>query len=94
MRLIIRDTWFPVGTRITIGSGQDELVFVRCTFEGGEIAVDAAIEQPIFAACLFQGTRFSGQPLSARISHECQWCASVTEAAVSVGLDSGHVAPK
>lgn len=83
MRLIIRDTWFPVGTHIAIDSGQDELVFVRCTFEGGEIAVDAAIDRPIFVACLFQGTRFSGQPLSARISHECQWCAPVTEAAAS-----------
>ncbi len=94
MKLIIRDTWFPMGTRIAIGSGQDELVFVRCTFEGGEIAVDAAIDRPIFAACLFQGTRFTEQSLSARISRECQWSAPATEAAIHSGTDSGRILPQ
>jgi hypothetical protein len=94
MRLVIRDTWFPPGTRIDIEAGQDELIFVRCTFEGGEIAVDAAIDRLIFSACLFQGTRFSRQPLSARISHECHWHAPATEAAacvpVGVAMDDTH----
>jgi hypothetical protein len=94
MRLIVRDTWFPTGTCIAIGSGQDELVFVRCIFEGGEIAVDTAIDRPIFVACLFQGTRFSEQPLSARISRECQWSAAATEAAIHGGTDSGRFLPK
>lgn len=96
MRLVIRDTWFPSGTRIDIEAGQDELVFVRCTFEGGEIAVDAIVDRPIFLDCLFQGTRFSGQPLSARISHECHWCAPATEAATSVpvGIGANDVPPK
>lgn len=94
MRLIIRDAWFPLGTRIIIGSGQDELAFVRCTFEGGEIAVDIAVDRPIFTACLFQGTRFSQQALSPRISRECHWCVSPTEAAVPSGASLGHILPE
>ncbi|MGB5146922.1 MAG: hypothetical protein WBN86_07325 [Porticoccaceae bacterium] len=90
MKLVIRDTWFPSGTQIDIEAGQDELAFVRCTFEGGEIVVDAAVDRPIFLGCLFQGTRFSGQPLSARISRECHWCAPATEASASVPVGMGR----
>jgi hypothetical protein len=90
MRLVIRDTWFPAGTRILIDAGRDELAFVRCTFEGGHITVDETIDHPIFTACLFQGTHFDRQPLSERISRDCHWHAPATEAAAPPHAGSHH----
>jgi hypothetical protein len=81
MRIVVEDTWFPGRTRIRIGGGSDELTFVRCTFEGGEIHIEEEVDRPIFHLCLFQGTRFSGQPVSSRIAEACSWISPPTEAA-------------
>jgi hypothetical protein len=81
MKVVFEDAWFPCGTKIVISAGQDDLAFFRCTFEGGEIAVDPMVDRRIFALCLFHGTVFSGQSLSERIASECQWIAPATESA-------------
>jgi hypothetical protein len=81
MRMIIEDTWFPACTKIRIGLGADELSFRRCSFEGGEIFIETGVDRRIFSRCLFQHTRFSGQPLSDRIADSCHSAAVGTEAA-------------
>ena len=81
MRVVIRDTWFAAHTSIAIGGGADDLVFVRCTFEGGEIHIEDAVGRQVFVNCVFQGTKFSGQPLSQRIAVECSWVSAPTETA-------------
>jgi hypothetical protein len=83
MKVTIEDTWFPPGTRIRVGGGADELSFVRCTFEGGEIIIEPDVDQTIFLDCVFQHTRFSGEPLSERISVGCQKASVATEAAMT-----------
>jgi hypothetical protein len=79
MRAIIEDTWFPAGTRIRIGRGSDELLFVRCSFEGGEIVFEREVDQTIFSQCIFRGTRFIGQSLCDRIASACSAVAAQTE---------------
>ena len=79
MKVLIRDTWFPPKTRIAIGAGADELSFVRCTFVGGEIAIEHDVDRRIFSNCLFKGTVFSVQSLSERTSQGCRWIAPTTE---------------
>ena len=83
MRTVFEDTWFPSCTKIRIGRGTDELSFERCSFEGGEIFIEEDVDRSIFSHCLFQHTRFSGQPLSDRIATACHSTASGTEAAAS-----------
>ena len=83
MRLVIEDTWFPPGTKIRVGAGADELTFLRCTFEGGEIAVAPEIDRRIFLDCVFQHTRFTSQPLSDRISGGCRRAPVGSEAAAA-----------
>ena len=90
MRAIIEDTWFPAGTKIRIGGGADELLFVRCAFEGGEIEIEPEVDRTIFSQCVFRGTRFSGQSLSDRIAIACRLTAPGTEeAAESSGSRAG-----
>jgi hypothetical protein len=79
MRTIIEDTWFPAGTRIRIGQGSDELLFVRCSFEGGEILIEHEVDRTIFAQCIFRDTRFSGQSLCDRIASACCTVPAQTE---------------
>ena len=79
MRAIIEDTWFPASTRLRIGEGADELLFLRCSFEGGEIFVEHAIDRTIFSHCVFRGTSFSGQSLSERIAAACRSAPAETE---------------
>jgi hypothetical protein len=79
MKTVFEDMWFPAGTRIRIGAGSEELFFLRCSFVGGEIFVSGEIDRPIFSQCVFQGTSFSGQPLSERISLGCRECPPETE---------------
>jgi hypothetical protein len=83
MRIRIENTWFPAGTKIRIGRGADELVFLRCFFEGGEIFVEHDVDGEIFSQCVFQGTIFSGQPLSRRIATQCHSAPVETEAAAA-----------
>jgi hypothetical protein len=83
MRVVIEDTWFPPPTKIRVGHGGDELTFSRCTFEGGEIAIDPEVDRRIFLHCVFQHTRFTGQVLSERIAIGCQKGPVDTEAAAS-----------
>jgi hypothetical protein len=83
MKTIIEDTWFPAGAKIRIGLGTDELLFVRCTFEGGDIFVEPTVGDTVFSNCLFRGTKFSGQSLSERISIHCRSAASGTEEATA-----------
>lgn len=91
MRVIIEDTWFPASTRLRIGEGADELLFLRCSFEGGEIFVDHAINRTIFSQCVFRGTIFSGQSLSERISTECRTAqADTEETAPPIGSREGR----
>lgn len=79
MKAIIEDTWFPAGTRLRIGEGEDELLFLRCSFEGGEIFIERTINRTIFSQCVFRGTTFSGQSLSERISAACRTAPAETE---------------
>lgn len=79
MRAIIEDTWFPAGTRIRIGGGADELLFLRCSFEGGEIFVGHEVDRMIFSQCIFRGTSFSGQRLTERIAVACHTALPGTE---------------
>ncbi|PPQ36096.1 hypothetical protein [Rhodopila globiformis] len=79
MRAIIEDTWFPAGTRIRIGQGSDELLFIRCSFEGGEIVFEREVDRTIFSQCIFRGTRFIGQTLCDRIASACSAVAGETE---------------
>jgi hypothetical protein len=81
MRIVIEDTWFPACMKIRIGPGADELSFRRCSFEGGEIFIEESVDRAIFADCVFQHTRFSGQPLSERIATRCRSAVVATEAA-------------
>jgi hypothetical protein len=81
MKTVIEDTWFPAGAKIRVGKGADELSFLRCTFEGGEIFIEPNVEGTIFLHCVFQHTRFSGQPLSERIALGCHNAFVDTEAA-------------
>jgi hypothetical protein len=81
MRTVIEETWFAAGTNIRVGKGADELSFRRCTFEGGEIFVEPNVDTTIFIQCVFQHTRFSGQPLSERIAVGCRTAIVDTEAA-------------
>jgi len=87
MKTIIEDTWFPAGTRIRIGGGPDELLFLRCSFEGGEIFIGHEVDRTIFSRCVFRGTSFSGQSLSERIAIACHSVPPETEeAAAASGL--------
>ncbi|HET8997900.1 MAG TPA: hypothetical protein VFN42_14620 [Acetobacteraceae bacterium] len=79
MKTIIEDTRFPAATRIRIGGGPDELMFVRCSFEGGEIVIEREVDRTVFSQCVFRGTRFSGQSLSNRIADTCHTVLSYTE---------------
>ncbi len=81
MRIIIEDTWFPAGTKIRVGPGADELSFLRCTFEAGEIFIEPEVDRRIFLHCVFQHTYFSGQPLSERIAVGCHSAFVDTETA-------------
>ena len=72
MKLAVRDTWIRHG-EVDIGCGDDRLVFERCIFMGGTVHVDPEIDNKIFVACLFQGTRFTAQSLSSRIAADCHW---------------------
>ena len=91
MRAIIEDTWFPAGARLRIGEGGDELLFLRCSFEGGEIFVEHAIHRTIFSQCVFRGTSFSGQSLSERIAVACRSAPAETEeTAAPVGPRAGR----
>ena len=83
MKIRIEDTWFPAGTKIRIGRGEDELVFLRCSFEGGEIFIERDVDRGIFSQCVFHGTNFSGQPLSERIASGCHCVPVGTEAAAT-----------
>lgn len=83
MKTIIEDTWFPAGTKIHIGPGLDDLVFLRCSFEGGEIFVAHDVNRTIFSHCVFHGTSFNGQPLSARIASGCHSALAETEMAAT-----------
>jgi hypothetical protein len=80
MKAIIEDTHFPAGTRIRISGGPDELLFVRCLFEGGEIFIGQEVDQMIFSQCVFRGTSFSGQSPSERIAIACHSARPDTEA--------------
>ena len=80
MRVVIEDSYFPAGTRIRIGRGSDALTFLRCTFEGGEIAIDPEVDQEIFRRCMFLQTHFPGQALSDRIAVDCSRPSVATEA--------------
>lgn len=88
MKITIEDTWFPAGTKIRVGGGADELAFLRCTFEGGDIFIELDVDRRIFLHCVFQHTRFSGQPLSERVAVGCRSASVATEAAAM-----GPVAP-
>lgn len=90
MRIRIENTWFPAGTKIRIGRGADELVFLRCSFEGGEIFVEHDVDGEIFSQCVFQGTSFSGQPLSGRIATQCHSAPAETEAVATGPVASRH----
>lgn len=83
MKTVIQDTWFSADTRIRISHGMDQLVFRRCSFEGGDIFVEHDVDQLIFSDCAFWGTNFSGQALSARIATGCHSTPGETEAAAS-----------
>jgi hypothetical protein len=89
MKVIIEDTWFPAGTKIRVSRGADELSFLRCTFEGGEIAIEPDVDRRIFLHCVFQHTRFTGQPLSELISVGCH-SASVNTEAAAMGPNARH----
>lgn len=90
MKVVIEDTWFPAGTRISVGGGADTLVFLRCSFEGGEIFVAHDVERTIFSRCVFHGTNFTGQPLSDRIGRECHSTPVTTESAATRAVASRH----
>lgn len=90
MKTVIEDTWFPSSTRIRIGTGADELSFVRCAFEGGDIFIEQNVDIRIFSQCTFHGTSFSGQPLSERIAVECHGVPAATEAAAKGPVRSQH----
>ena len=92
MKVVIEDTWFPAGTRISVGGGADTLVFLRCSFEGGEIFVEHDVDRTIFSQCVFHGTSFSGQPLSDRIAAGCHRAPVGTEAAAKGPAASRHAA--
>jgi hypothetical protein len=79
MRAVIENTRFPADTRIRIGAGADELSFVRCSFEGGEIQIERDVDRTVFSQCIFRGTRFSGQVLSDRIASACRTVLPQTE---------------
>jgi hypothetical protein len=79
MRTIIEDTTFPAGTHIRISGGIDELLFLRCSFEGGEILVEHEVDRIIFSQCFFRGTNFSEQSLSERIATACRRVPPETE---------------
>lgn len=90
MRAIIQDTWFPAGTNIRIGGGRDELLFLRCSFEGGEIFVGPEVDRMIFSQCVFRGTSFSGQTLTERIAIACHSAApEIEESAPGTGSREG-----
>jgi hypothetical protein len=48
------DAWFASHTVVDVGTGEDLLVFERCTFMGGTVHVDFEVDTQIFVACLFQ----------------------------------------
>jgi hypothetical protein len=79
MDLVIRDAMFCRHTVLDVKPGEDRLLFEHCTFTGGHVAVDAAIDHPIFASCTFEGTLFLGQPFSPRIASDCHWRPVSTE---------------
>lgn len=85
MKAIIEDTWFPAGTKIRINDGADELLFRRCSFDGGEIFIADEIKRMIFSRCVFRGTRFSGQSLTERIATACRSVSPATEETASEG---------
>ena len=87
MKITIEDTLFPPSTRIRVGGGADELSFVRCTFEGGEIFIEAEVDQRIFRDCVFQHTRFSGKALCEPLSTGCKNAFVGTEAAMSTPVE-------
>lgn len=79
MRTVIEDTWFPACTRIRIDVGADELLFLRCSFDGGEIFIGHGVDRTVFSRCVFRGTSFSGQSLSERIATACHCAPPETE---------------
>ncbi|HEY0183216.1 MAG TPA: hypothetical protein VGC09_10455 [Rhodopila sp.] len=89
MRAIIENTCFHTDTRIRIAAGADEMLFLRCSFEGGEIFIEQEVDRTIFSQCVFRGTHFSGQRLSARIAVGCQSALADTEATSGVAAVAG-----
>ena len=84
MTVLIEDACFSAGAKIRIGGAATDLAFRHCSFEGCEIFVADEVDVTIFTRCIFRGAIFSGQPLSQRISRECQRGCAETETAASV----------
>lgn len=82
MDVTVRDAMFCQHSVVDVGRGQDHLIFERCIFTGGYVHVDPEIDRQIFIACSFQGTEFTGQPLTARISTDSHWQPAATEASI------------
>jgi hypothetical protein len=78
---------------LDVKPGDDPLLFERCTFTGGHVAVDGAIDRPIFVSCTFHGTIFLDQPLSPRIATECHWRPVTTEDSVPKRRFADSAAP-
>ena len=90
MKMVVEDTWFPAGTKIRISGGTDELIFLRCSFEDGEIFVEYDVEGTIFSRCIFRGTSFRGQRLSTRIASECRSVPGEMESAATEPVAVRH----
>ncbi len=82
MDVTIKDAMFCQHSVVDVGKGKDLLTFEHCIFAGGHVHVDPEIDRQIFVACSFQGTEFTGQPLSARIATASQWQPATTEASI------------
>jgi hypothetical protein len=86
MTVLIEDACFSAGAKIRVDGAGTDLAFRHCSFEGCDIFVADAVQQMIFTRCLFRGAVFSGQPLSSRISSECQrGCAEMEMTASAPG---------
>lgn len=85
MTTVIEDTWFASGTKIRIGGGLDEVLFRRCSFDGGEIFIGDDVDRTIFMQCIFRGTSFTGQLLTERIAIACQSASPGTEETAPIG---------
>ncbi len=91
MKVLVQDTWFPSGTRIRIGGGVDEILFLQCSFDGGDIFIEPDVDRTIFSQCRFRGTNFSGQKLSERIAIGCRAApADTEETAAAAGARDGR----